>query len=110
MASMDDIIIPRKRTARQTREDPSINDLEGEAVRRSKRPRKSAGGITTPAHTPRGERAMDRSEKKLFDGVVLPASKRSRSSRKSRSSDAGNDNPGDDIKSQSEIVDQNEGK
>lgn len=110
MASLDDIMIPQKRTERRAKEESNINDLEGGAdIRRSKRPRKSAGGLMTPARTPRGERAIGRSAKKQFDGVVLPLSKRSRSSRKSHSSDAGDDSP-DRTKCDPEVVNQNESK
>jgi len=107
MASLDDTLIPRKRKERHAKEESGSNNLDDEAeVRRSKRPRKSAGGLATPAYTPRGERAIERSAKKQFDGVVMPLSRRNRYPRKSRSSDAGDDNPGDGIKSDSEVVDQ----
>lgn len=111
MASLNDILIPRKRKERHAKEDLGSNNFDGEAeVRRSKRPRKSAGGLTTLPYTPRGERAIERSAKKQFDGVVVPLSRRNRTSRKSRSSDAGNDKPGDGTKSDSEVVDLKQSK
>lgn len=60
---------PKRKADRPLKETPA------EPERRSKRPRKSVGGVT-PVKSRRESRAEERSAKK-FDGVELPSSRRS---------------------------------